>query len=38
MNWAYLVIVEGLVLSVVLNLIFYGIYKLTNKEDKEDKS
>ena len=38
MNWAYLLIVQGLVLSVILNLIFYGIYKVTSKEDKEDKS
>ena len=38
MNWAYMLIFQGLVLSVILNLIFYGIYKLTEKKDKEDKS
>ena len=36
MNWAYLVIIEGLVISAVLNFIFYGIYKLTSKGKKED--
>ena len=36
MNWAYLLIIEGLVLAAVLNFIIYGIYKLTARKKKED--
>ena len=36
MNWAYSLIVQGLVISVILNLIIFGIYKLTSKKNKED--
>ena len=36
MNWAYTLIVQGVILSVVLNLIIYGIYKLTSGKKEED--
>ena len=36
MNWAYLLIIEGLILAAVLNVIIYGIYKLTTRKNKED--
>ncbi len=37
MNWAYVLILEALGLSVVLNLIFYAIYKAAQKKkNKED--
>ena len=38
MNWAYTLIVQGIVLSAVLNLIVFGIYKLISKKNKEDES
>ena len=36
MNWVVSLIIYGLVISAVLNLIIFGIYKLTSKNDKED--
>jgi hypothetical protein len=34
MNWAYLSIVQAFVVSLVLNLIWIGVYKMTSKDDK----
>ena len=36
MNWVASLIIFGFVISAVLNLVIFGIYKLTSKNDKED--
>ena len=36
MNWVVTLIIYGLAISAVLNLVIFGIYKLTSKNDKED--
>ena len=36
MNWVASLIIYGVAISAVLNLIIFGIYKLTSKNDKED--
>ena len=36
MNWVASLIIFGLIISAVLNLVIFGIYKLTSKNDKED--
>ena len=36
MNWVASLIIFGLIISAALNLIIFGIYKLTSKNDKED--
>ena len=34
MNWAYLSIIEAFVVTLVLTLIWIGIYKATSKNEK----
>ena len=36
MNWVASLIVYGLIISAVLNVVIFGIYKLTSKNKKED--
>ena len=33
MNWAYMLIIQTFVVTLVLNLILYGISKLTAKKE-----
>jgi hypothetical protein len=37
MNWAYLSMIEALVVATVLCLIWIGIYKATSKNSKDEE-